>query len=58
MNFKLLYYLFLILPFLHLTLFQLKNLKVDNPSDCLTKFKSNNYLCIIVFINILIGKII
>ena len=58
MNFKFLYYLFLILPFLHLILFQLKNLKIDIPSECLIKFKSNNYLGIIVFINILIGKIV
>ena len=58
MNFKFTYYLFLIFPFFHLILFQLKNLKIDNPSECLAKFKSNNYLGLIVFINILIGKII
>jgi len=58
MNFKFTYYLFLIFPFFHLILFQLKNLKIDDPSECLAKFKSNNYLGLIVFINILIGKII
>ena len=58
MKFKFLYYVFLILPLLHLLLYQLKNLKIDTPSECLVKFKSNNYLGIVVFINILIGKII
>ena len=58
MNFKFIYYLFLILPFAHLILFQLKKLKIDEPNDCLSKFKSNNLLGLIVFINILIGKLI
>ena len=58
MNFKILYYLFLILPLAHLTLFQIKNLKVEEPNDCLLKFKSNNYLGLIVLFNILIGKLI
>ena len=34
------------------------NLKIDTPSECIVKFKSNNYLGIVVFINILIGKIL
>jgi len=58
MNFKILYYLFLILPLAHLTLFQIRNLKVEQPNDCLLKFKSNNYLGLIVLFNILIGKLI
>ena len=58
MNFKIFYYLFLAVPFLHLILFQLRKLKVDDPSNCLNKFKSNNYLGFIVFINIVIGKVI
>ena len=58
MNFKIYYFLFLLLPFLHLFIFQLKKLKVEDPSDCLLKFKSNNYLGLIILINILIGKII
>ena len=58
MNFKLTYYLFLILPFAHLILFQLRKLKVDEPNDCLSKFKSNNFLGLIILINILIGKLI
>ena len=58
MNFKIFYYLFIAVPFLHLFIFQLKKLEVNNSNNCLNKFKSNNYLGIIVFINILIGKII
>ena len=58
MNFKIYYHLFLIVPFLHLILFQLKKLKVNDPNDCLNKFKSNNYLGFIVFINMVIGKIV
>tara|TARA_Y100000031_G_scaffold149391_1_gene187153 strand:+ start:296 stop:1162 length:867 start_codon:yes stop_codon:yes gene_type:complete len=58
MDFKIYYYLFLVVPFLHLILFQLKKLKVNDPNDCLNKFKSNNYLGFIVFINMVIGKII
>ena len=58
MNFKLTYFLFLILPFAHLILFQLRKLKVDEPNDCLSKFKSNNFLGLIILINILIGKLI
>jgi len=58
MNFKTFYYLFLAVPFLHLFIFQLKKLRINDPNNCLNKFKSNNYLGLIIFINILIGKII
>ena len=57
MNFKFYYYFFLIIPLLHLILFQLKYLNVKNPKDCLIKFKSNNLLGFIIFFNILVGKI-
>ncbi len=58
MNFKILYFIGLISIFLHLILYQIRNLNVSNPRDCLKKFKSNNFFGLIVFINILIGKII
>ena len=58
MNFKIYYFLFLIFPITHLFLFQIKNLKVNIPNDCLKKFKSNNLLGLIIFINLIIGKII
>ena len=58
MSFKIFYFLFLLLPFLQLFLFQVKKLEINNPNDCLIKFKSNNYLGFFVFINLLIGKLI
>ena len=58
MNFKVSYYISLIITFFHLGFYQIKNLEVSNPNMCLEKFKSNNLLGLIVFINILIGKII
>ena len=58
MNFKMSFYITLIITFFHLGFYQIKNLEVSNPYMCLIKFKSNNLLGLIVFINILIGKII
>jgi len=58
MKFKIFYYLFLIIPIIHLFFFQIKKLNVNNPINCFNKFKSNNFLGLIIFINILIGKII
>ena len=58
MNFKISFYISLIITFFHLGFYQIKNLDVSNPNMCLIKFKSNNLLGLIVFINILIGKII
>jgi len=36
----------------------LKKLNTKQPINCLNKFKSNNFLGLIIFINILIGKLI
>ena len=58
MNFKVLYFISLIITFFHLGFYQIKNLEVLNPNMCLVKFKSNNLLGLIIFINILIGKLI
>ena len=58
MNFKISFYISLIITFFHLGFYQIKNLEVSNPNMCLIKFKSNNLLGLVVFINILIGKII
>ncbi len=58
MSFKILYFLTLIITFSHLIIYQIKNLNVDDANQCLQKFKSNNFLGLIVFLNILIGKII
>ena len=58
MNFKMSYFISLVITFFHLIIYQIKNLEVSNPNMCLVKFKSNNLLGLVVFINILIGKII
>ena len=58
MSFNLLYFLFIIIPIIHLFFYQIKNFDTQNPHSCLKVFKSNNYLGIIVFCNILIGKFI
>ncbi len=58
MSFKYYYFIFLIFPILHLLVFQVKKLNTKHPIDCLNRFKSNNFLGLIIFINILIGKLI
>ena len=57
MNFKYLYFIFLIVPSVHLILFQVKKLNINDPQNCLKIFKSNNFLGLLIFINILIGKL-
>ena len=57
MNFNIMYFLFLIIPIVQLIFFQVYKLKVDQPFSCLLKFKSNNFLGLLVFTNLLIGKI-
>ena len=58
MKFKLLYFLFIIIPIIHLLYFQVYKLTGKNPKIFLNKFKSNNFLGLLVFVNILIGKIV
>ena len=57
MNFNLFYFLFLIIPIVQLFLYQIKTFDQNNSNTCLKIFKSNNYFGLIVFLNILIGKI-
>jgi 4-hydroxybenzoate polyprenyl transferase len=58
MSFKYYYFMFLIFTIFHLLVFQVKKLNTEQPIDCLNKFKSNNFLGLIIFMNILIGKLI
>ena len=58
MNFKNIYFLFMLLPIYHLYIFQIKKLNPKLSDDCLKKFKSNNFLGLLILINILIGKLI
>ena len=58
MNFKIFYFMFLIVPIFQLLKVQIKDLDISDTQDCLGKFKSNNTLGLIIFVNILIGKLI
>ena len=58
MNFKMYYFLFMIVQILHLLVFQISRLNTNLSLDCLIKFKSNNILGLIIFTNILVGKLI
>ena len=58
MNFKQIYFISLIVTFIHIFIYQIKNLNIIDPNKCLKKFKSNNFLGFIVLISLLIGKIL
>ena len=57
MKFNYYYYIGIVIIAFHLLFYQTKNLDISNPEICLEKFKSNNFLGVIVFVNILINKI-
>ena len=56
MKFGIIYFLFSLILFLHLHFFQIKKLNFNSPENCLSKFKSNNFLGLLILTNILIGK--
>ena len=56
MNFNNFFYIVSLFIFFHLFFFQIKKLNIKNAKDCLEKFKSNNFLGIIVLTSIIIGK--
>ena len=58
MNFSTFYFVFLLIPFSQLFLYQIKTFDLKNSSICLKVFKSNNLFGLLVFINLLIGKIL
>ena len=58
MDFNKIYFGGLILIAMHLFIFQIKNLDISLKSNCLKIFKSNNFLGLLIFLNLLIGKII
>jgi len=57
MNFKYVFFIFMIFPFLHMFFYQIKNLNIKNDLNCLKIFKSNNMLGFVIYINIIIGKL-
>ena len=56
MSYNFYYFLFSVLIFLHLIFYQVKSLKDLEPNTCLKIFKSNNFLGLLVFLNILVGN--
>ena len=56
MNFNTIFYLFLIIPIMHLFFYQIYNFNYKDPKNSLKIFKSNNLIGLIIFCNILIGK--
>jgi len=56
MKFDSLFYLFLLLPVYHLFFFQIRSVNIKSSSSCLKIFKSNNFLGLIILLNLLIGK--
>ena len=58
MNFHFSYYFLMLIPLIHLFLYQIRIFDLKNPSSCLNAFKSNNLFGLIIFFNILIVKIL
>tara|TARA_B100000795_G_C22706268_1_gene401680 strand:+ start:75 stop:941 length:867 start_codon:yes stop_codon:yes gene_type:complete len=56
MDFSIIFFIFLLIPFIHLIFYQIIKLDINNPNNCLKIFKSNNFFGSLVLINILIGK--
>ena len=57
MQFNNFYFLTLLITFYHLFLYQIKSLDTKSPENCLKMFKGNNFVGLLIFINILIGNI-
>ena len=56
MNLSKLFFLPVILVFLHLFYLQIKKLKINNAANCLKIFKSNNVIGLLVYIGLVVGK--
>ena len=57
MKFSNIFYFTIAIVFLHLFFYQIKVLNTKVPKNCLKVFKSNNILSLIVYLNILAGKL-
>ena len=57
MKFNFVYFFLLIVPSFHLFFFQISKLNMQKPSVCLKIFKSNNILGLIIYLNLIVGKI-
>ena len=57
MSFSYMFYFFILFSVAHLFFYQLYNFNFKSPKNCLKIFKSNNFLGLIILINLIIGKI-
>ena len=51
------YYMILLIVFVQLFFKQIKQLNIKDPKSCINSFRSNNYLGILIFFSLIIGKI-
>tara|TARA_B100001250_G_C19769268_1_gene776295 strand:- start:786 stop:1652 length:867 start_codon:yes stop_codon:yes gene_type:complete len=58
MKFNLYYFLSITIIILHLFILQISKLNIKKPNICLSIFKSNNLLGLLIFLNIMIGKLV
>ena len=56
MNFSYYYFVGIIIISVHLLIFQNLRLNISNQDSCLSKFKSNNFLGFLIFLNIITNK--
>jgi subfamily B ATP-binding cassette protein MsbA len=47
-----------LIPIFHLLYYQIYNFNSKDPKSCFKIFKSNNFLGLLVFVNLLIGKVL
>ena len=57
MKLNLAFFILSIIPISHLFLYQIKKFDSLKPETCLNIFKSNNFFGLIIFVNLLIGKV-
>ena len=58
MKFNLYYFFSIIVITFHLFILQISKLNIKKPDICLSIFKSNNLLGLLIFLNIMIGKLV
>ena len=58
MKFNNYYFVFLLIPFFHLFFYQMKIFNLKKPENCLKAFKSNNLFGLLIYLNLVIGKIL
>ena len=57
MKFNFIFFIFSLIPIYHLFLYQIKKFSSTDPIICLNLFKSNNFLGLIIFVSLIVGKI-